>query len=160
MSLGKFCANGDDRRATFTPNGGILWHEEAKEIEIDRVRNHYELKCWIKPARVSRVVSPSGSTGKPERHVIAVPQRADYETPMGLFTQGADVPRVYEGSMEGSTMLPEGSQIRCEDKSRNTIARTRSRSTSMKTRSRKHKVTFPAVPRYNYLYSVKEQTRL
>ena len=92
MSVGKFCAKGDDRRATFTKNGGILWHEEAKEIEIDRVRNHYELDCWIKPARVSRVVSPSESTGKPERHHVEVPQRADYENPM--CTQGADVPRV------------------------------------------------------------------
>ena len=116
MSVGKFCAKGDDRCVTFTKNGGILWHEEAKEIEIDRVRNHYELECWIKPTKVSRVVSPSVFTGKHERHRVAIPRRADHETPRELHTQGADVPRVCEGSMKGSTILPEEFLIRCEDK--------------------------------------------
>ena len=45
MSVGKCCAKGDDRYATFTTNGGILWHEEAGEIAVDSVRNHYELEC-------------------------------------------------------------------------------------------------------------------
>ena len=51
MSAGKFCTKGDDRCATFTTNGGILWHEEAGEIAVDRVRNHYELECRIKPVK-------------------------------------------------------------------------------------------------------------
>ena len=99
MSVGKFCAKGDDHRATFTDNGGILWHEEAGEIEVDRVRNHYELECWIKPARVSAPVQtddPSGSTGELEGHHVAVPQRTDAEIVMGVQPQGADVPRVDE----------------------------------------------------------------
>ena len=33
---------------TFTTRGGVLWHEEAGEVLVGRVRNHYELKCWIK----------------------------------------------------------------------------------------------------------------
>ena len=98
-------------------NGSILWNEEAQELEIERVRNHYELECWIKPTKVSRVVGPSVCTGKYERHRVAIPRRADHETPKELHTQGADVPRVCEGSMKGSTILPEESQIRCEDKS-------------------------------------------
>ena len=100
VSVGKFCAKGDDRRATFTQNSGILWHEEAKEIEIDRVRNHYESECWIKPARVSRVVSPSGSTGEPEGHHVAVPQRADAEIVMGVQPQEAYAPRADEEYIE------------------------------------------------------------
>ena len=134
MSVGKFCAKGDDRRATFTKHGGILWHEEAKEIEIDRVRNHYELECWIKTARVSATVQtddPSGGTGEPEGHHVAVPQRADAEIVMGVQPQGADAPRVDEEYIEPSTMLPEGSQMRCENK------------------IKKHKVTQPAVPWYD-----------
>ena len=77
-----------------------------------------------------------------ERYHVAVPQRADHETPMGLCTQGADVPRVYEGSMEGSTMLPERSQIRCEDK------------------IEKHKVTQPAVPWYDICIQSKSKKDL
>ena len=56
MSVGKCCTKGDDRRATFTKDDGILWHEEAKDIDIDRVRNHYELEGWIKPINVSTTV--------------------------------------------------------------------------------------------------------
>ena len=77
MSVGKFCAKGDDRCATFTTNGGILWHEEAGEIAVDRVRNHYELECWIKPVNVLASVQigdPSGSPGEPAGHHVAVPQ--------------------------------------------------------------------------------------
>ena len=42
MSVGKFCTKGNDRCATFTTSGGTLWHEEAGEITVDIVRNHYE----------------------------------------------------------------------------------------------------------------------
>ena len=40
MSVGNFSTNGNDRCATFTTSGGTLWHEEAGEIVVDRVRNH------------------------------------------------------------------------------------------------------------------------
>ena len=43
MSVGKFCAKGNDRCATFSTRGGVLWHEEAGEIADDKVRNHYEI---------------------------------------------------------------------------------------------------------------------
>ena len=103
MSVGKFCAKGDDRYATFTTNGGILWHEEAGEIVVDRVRNHYELECLIKPINVSATVQigdPSGSTEEPAGHHVAVPQRTDDEIPMGLCSQGAYAPTVDEEYFE------------------------------------------------------------
>ena len=63
MSVGKFCTKGDDRCATFITNGGILWHEEAGEIAVDRVRNHYELESWIRPRSVVAPVQIGGSSG-------------------------------------------------------------------------------------------------
>ena len=93
----KFGAKGDDRHAPFTEKGGILWHEKAREIEVNKVRNHYELECWTKPARVSASVQtddPSGNTGEPDGHHAAVLQQADAETVMGVQPQGADVPRI------------------------------------------------------------------
>ena len=51
------------------------------------MRNHYELECWIKPARVSATVQidhPSGSIGELEGHHVAVLQRADAEIVMGV----------------------------------------------------------------------------
>ena len=56
MSVGKFCAKGNDRCATFSTRGGVLWHEEAGEIAVDKVRNHYEMECWIKPGNVLALV--------------------------------------------------------------------------------------------------------
>ena len=103
----------------------------------------------IKPTKVSRVVSPRVFTGKHERHRVAIPRRADHEIPRELHTQGADVPRVCESSMKGSTMLPEESQIRCEDKIEKQIARTRSRRISpRRTRSRNTKLRIPQLPQY------------
>ena len=78
------------------------------------MRNHNELECWIKPARVSASVQtddPSGSTGEPEGHHAAVPQRANAEIVMGVQPQGAGVPRVDEEYIE-----PEGSQVPSKDK--------------------------------------------
>ena len=63
MSVGKFCTKGDDRCATFTTNGGILWHAEAGEIAVDRVRNHYELECRVRPRSVVEAVQIGGSSG-------------------------------------------------------------------------------------------------
>ena len=99
--------------------------------------------------KVSSVVSPSGSNGKLARHHVAVPQRADYETPMGLCAQGADVPRVYEGSMKGSTMLPEESQIRCEDKIEKHNCEDKIEKHKYGNKIKKQKVTYPAVPWYD-----------
>ena len=83
MSVGKFCAKGDDRCATFTTNGGTLWHEEAGEIAVDRVRNHYELECWIKPKNLVAPVQIGGSSGSAGEfaghHVGLHPQRTDAE---------------------------------------------------------------------------------
>ena len=99
--------------------------------------------------KVSSVVSPSGSNGKLARHHVAVPQRADYETPMGLYAQGADVPRVYEGSMKGSTMLPEESQIRCEDKIEKHNCEDKIEKHKYENKTKKQKVTYPVVPWYD-----------
>ena len=108
--------------------------------------------------RMPRVVSPKGSAGKPERRHVAVPQRADYETPIGLCTQGADVPKVYESSMECSMMLPEESQIRCEDEiekhnCEDEIEKHNCEDEIEKhkyeNKIKKHKVTYPAVPWYD-----------
>ena len=96
MSEGKFCAKGDDRCATFTTNGGILWHEEAGEIAVDRVRNHYELECWIKPVNLLAPVQiggSSGSAGEPAGHHVAVPQRTDAEILMDAQPQRSYAPR-------------------------------------------------------------------
>ena len=82
MSVGKFCAKGNDRCATFSTRGGVLWHEEAGEIAVDRVRKHYEMECWIKPGNVLAPVQiggSSGSAGEPAGHHVAVPQRTDAE---------------------------------------------------------------------------------
>ena len=61
MSVGKFCTKGNDRCATFTTSDGTLWHEEAREIVVDRVRNHTELECWIRPGNVLAPVQTGGS---------------------------------------------------------------------------------------------------
>ena len=99
MSVGKFCTKGDDRCATFTTNVGTLWHEEAGEIAVGRVRNHYELECWIKPVNVFAPVhigGSSGSAGELAGHHVTVPQRADTEILMDAQPQGAYVPRADE----------------------------------------------------------------
>ena len=75
MSVGKFCTKENHRCATFTTRGGILWHEAAGEVEVDRVRNHYELEFWIKPRNVSAPVysgASSGSASELARHPAEV----------------------------------------------------------------------------------------
>ena len=61
MSAGKYCTKGDDRCATIITIDGILWHEEAREFAVDRVRNQYELDCWIKPVNVLATVQKGRS---------------------------------------------------------------------------------------------------
>ena len=112
MRVGRFCAKGNDRRATFTPRGGVLWHEEAGEIVVDRVRNHYELECWIKPGNVLAPVQVGGSSGSASElagHLATVPQRADAEILMGAKPQGAYAPRVDEEHIEPE-IFPVASQ--------------------------------------------------
>ena len=103
MSVGEFCTKGDDRCATSTTNGGTLWHEEAGEIAVDRVRNHYELECWIKPENVLAPMQTGGSSGSARElagHHVTVPQRADSEILMEAESQGAYAPRADEEYIE------------------------------------------------------------
>ena len=103
MSVGKFCAKGNDRCAAFSTRGGTLWHEEAGEIAVDKVRNHYEMECWIKPGNVLAPVQfggSSGSAGEPAEHYVAVPQRTDAEILMDAQPQGAYAPRDDEEHIE------------------------------------------------------------
>ena len=103
MSVGKFCAKGNDRCATFSTRGGFLWHEEVGEIAVDRVRNHYEMECWIKPGNVLAPVEiggSSGSAGEPAGHHVAVPQRTNAEILMDAQPQGAYAPRADEEHIE------------------------------------------------------------
>ena len=103
------------------------------------MRNHYELECWIKPTKnVSRVVSPSVLTGKHERHRVAIPRRADHETPREL-----------------PTMLPEEFQIRCEDK----IEEHNCEDEIEKDEIEKHKVHIPRQTEYRYQSKSKSDFR-
>ena len=82
MTVGKFSKLGQDRCATFTTRGGVLRHEEAGEALVDRVRNHHELECWIKPGSTLALVRVGGSSGSASDlagHLAAAPQRADAE---------------------------------------------------------------------------------
>ena len=103
MSVGKFCTKGNDRCATFTTNGGIQRHEEAGEIVVDRVGNHDELECWIKPGKMLAPVQSGGSSGSTVELVgrhLTVPQRADAEILMDAQSQGACAPRADEEYIE------------------------------------------------------------
>ena len=101
--------------ASFVPRGtidaprsrhvvGVLWHEEAGEIAVDKVRNHYEMECWIKPGNVLAPVQiggSSGSAGEPAGHHVAVPQRTDAKILMDApAPQGAHAPRADEEYIE------------------------------------------------------------
>ena len=74
-----------------------MWHEEAGEIVVDRVRTHYELECWIKPGNVlAPVQGSSGSAVEPAGRHSTVPQRTDAEILMDAQPQGAHAPGVDE----------------------------------------------------------------
>eukprot|EP00959_Pyramimonas_sp_CCMP1952_P268510 5614381-Pyramimonas_sp.AAC.1 len=47
LSVGKFCAKDAARGAHFDKRGGVLNHELAGKVQVDRVKNHYSLKCWV-----------------------------------------------------------------------------------------------------------------
>ena len=96
MSVGKFCTKVNDRGATFTTRGGVLWHEEAGEILVDRVRDHCELEFWIKPRNVLAPVQ----VGSPAGHFAAAPRRADAEMLMDAQHQGAHAPSADEEHFE------------------------------------------------------------
>ena len=63
MSVRKICTKGNDRFASFTTRGGTLWHEAARGAEVDRVRNNYDLECWIKRRNVLALVYSGASSG-------------------------------------------------------------------------------------------------
>ena len=78
-------------------------HEEAREIVVDRVRNHYELECWIKLGNVLapvRVGGFSGSALEPAEHRATISQRTDAEILMDAQLQGACAPRADEEYIE------------------------------------------------------------
>ena len=108
----KLRAKGNDRCATFSTCGGVLWHEEAGEIAVNKVRNHYELECWIKLGNVLAPVQIGGSrrsAGELAGHHVAVPQRTDAEILMDAQPQGAYAPRADEEHIEPE-ILPVASQ--------------------------------------------------
>ena len=91
MGVGMLCTKENDRYVTFTICGGTLWHDEAGEIVVDRVRNHYELQCWIKQGNVLAPVQTGGSSGsaiEPAGLHLTLPQRADQ--PQGAYAPRAD----------------------------------------------------------------------
>ena len=45
LSVGKFCDSDAKRKANFNMSGGELIHEKAGRIRVDRVKNHYAMKC-------------------------------------------------------------------------------------------------------------------
>ena len=75
---------------------------------VDRVRNHYELECWIKPANALAPVQTGRSSGSvvefAGRHVTVI-QRADAEIQMDVQHQGAFAPRADEEHIE-TEILP------------------------------------------------------
>ena len=100
MSVGKFCTKVNDRCATFTSSSGTLRHEEAGEIVVDRVRNHHELECWIKPGNMLAPVQTGGSSGsaiEPVGRDLTVLQA---EILMDARPKGAYAPRADEAYME------------------------------------------------------------
>ena len=46
MSVGNRCSEGNDRCATVSSRGGILWHEVAGAVQVNRVHDHYDF-CWV-----------------------------------------------------------------------------------------------------------------
>ena len=87
-----------------------MWHKEAGEVVVDRVRNHYELDCWMKPGNVLAPVQIGGSSGsaEPARRHATVPQRTDAEILTDAQLQGAYAPRADEEYVEPE-ILPAAS---------------------------------------------------
>ena len=84
ISAGKSCTKMNDRCAMFTAWGGVLWHEEAEEVEVDRSRNHYELERWIKPGNVLALMYVGGCSGSARElagPLAAAPQRLEAHAP-------------------------------------------------------------------------------
>ncbi len=51
LSVGKFCGRDSQRAASFDMFGGMLEHELAGRVNVERVKNNYALRCWVEPAR-------------------------------------------------------------------------------------------------------------
>ena len=70
---------------------------------VDKVRNHYEMECWIKPGNVLAPVQVGGSSGsasEPAGHRAEASQRTDAEILMHVQPQGAHAPRADEEHIE------------------------------------------------------------
>ena len=78
----------------------VAWHEEAGEIAVDRVRNHFELECLIKPANVVAPVQIGGSSGSAGEFAGLQPQRTDAEILMDAQPRRAYAPRADEENKE------------------------------------------------------------
>ena len=90
---------------------------------MDRVRNHFELKCWIKPRNVLAPVyygSSSGSACELAGRLAAAPQRADAGILMDVKPHGAHAPRSDEGSSEPE-ILPSASSPGPRERSKDEI---------------------------------------
>ena len=48
MSVGKFCSRTPNRVAWYDGNGGLLKHETAGLVKLNKHNNHYALECWIR----------------------------------------------------------------------------------------------------------------
>ena len=51
LSEGRFCSRAPQRYARYDTRGGVLQHEKAGLVEIQRVANHYALECWTQRNR-------------------------------------------------------------------------------------------------------------
>ena len=70
---------------------------------MDRVRNHFELECWMKPGNALAPVQGGGSSGSASElagHFAAAPERADGEILMDVQPQGAHNLRADEEHIE------------------------------------------------------------
>eukprot|EP00959_Pyramimonas_sp_CCMP1952_P297396 6221418-Pyramimonas_sp.AAC.1 len=56
-------------------NGGTLYHEAAGEVNVDRVKNHYALQCWVEKPDVAAPLSAGSSSGSaPAGQAAPAPQ--------------------------------------------------------------------------------------
>ncbi|CAK0870998.1 unnamed protein product [Prorocentrum cordatum] len=63
LSVGKFCGYDSNSNANVNMNGGTLYHEAAGEVNVDRVKNHYALQCWVE--KPDGDLQPTGAHAPP-----------------------------------------------------------------------------------------------
>ena len=74
--------------------------KKQEKSQSTRVRNHYELECWIKPVNVVAPVQIGCSSGSAGEFAGLHPQRTDAEILMDAQSQGAYPPRADEVYVE------------------------------------------------------------